>query len=402
MSRMLLAWELGAGFGHLGPFLGLAPRLLERGHELHVAAREIAGAAQAIGDLPVALHQAPLCLNTYGGLQEPPLNYSEILMRYGYLEPPMLGAMLRAWRAVIRSTGVTLVIADHAPTALLAARSLGIARAVIGSPFNVPLALVPTPNMRPWAGVPQARLADSDRRVLAAINSQLPTAEHIEAVHGIFAGAAAFFSGVPELDPYGARDAGDYLGLQALSTGTAIPQWPSGEGIPVFAYLHADYPHVERALQALADSGARVLVHVLGGSSALVQRHGSRRLHFAPGLLDFRRVVKDCALCVCQGNVGTTLGMLQGGRPVLVLPKHLEHFLLGRALEGLGAGRVVNPDDPAPDIAGALAAMLGDQAYSRSACALAERHGEQSVGTMTDRAIARIEVLAAQGAGSAT
>ncbi|MDP1672333.1 MAG: hypothetical protein Q8L65_04340 [Burkholderiales bacterium] len=398
MSRILLAWELGTGFGHLGPFLGLVPRLLERGHELHVAAREIAGAAQALGDLPVKLHQAPLCLNTYGGLQEPPLNYSEILMRYGYLEPPMLGAMLRAWRSLIRSADADLLIADHAPTALLAARSLGIARAVIGSPFNVPPPVAPTPNMRPWAAVPTARLADSDKRVLTAINSQLPAAERLEAVHGIFAGVAAFFSGTPELDPYGARDAGDYLGLQALSTGTAVPQWPAGEGAPVFAYLHADYPHVEHALQALAASGARVLVHVLGGNNALAQRHGSACLHFAPGLLDFQRVVKDCALCVCHGNVGTTLGMLQGGRPVLVLPKHLEHFLLGRALERLGAGRVVNPDDPAPDIAAALAAMLGDSAYSRSARALAT----QSVGTMTDRAIARIEVLAAQGAGSAT
>lgn len=386
MSRILLAWELGTGFGHLGPFLGLAPRLLERGHVLHVAAREISGAAQALGDLPVMLHQAPLCLNTYGGLQEPPLNYSEILMRYGYLEPSMLDAMLKAWRSLIRSTGADMVIADHAPTALLAARGLGIARAVIGSPFNVP----------------PARLADSDRRVLAAINSRLPAAECLAAIHGIFDGATRLFSGVPELDPYGARDPADYLGLQSLSTGHALPQWPAGEGVPVFAYLHADYPHAERALQALAASPARVLVHVLGGSAALVQRHAGARLQFAPGLLDFRRVVAECALCVCHGNVGTTLGMLQAGRPVLVLPKHLEHFLLGRALERLGSGRVVNPDDPAPDIAGALAAMLGDPAYGLSARAFAERHGAQSVGTMIERAVARIEASAAQGAGSAT
>ncbi len=38
MSRILLAWELGTGFGHLGPFPGLASRLLERGHTLHIAA----------------------------------------------------------------------------------------------------------------------------------------------------------------------------------------------------------------------------------------------------------------------------------------------------------------------------------------------------------------------------
>lgn len=399
MSRILLAWELGAGFGHLGPFLGLAPQLLARGHTLHVAAREIAGAAQALGDLPVALHQAPLCLNTYGGLQEPPLNFAEILMRYGYLEPAMLRAMMAAWTSLIRTVSADVVIADHAPTALLAARSLGVKRAVIGSTFNVPPAVVPTPNMRPWMTVPAERLADSDRRVLAVINQELPPDRGLQALHDIFAGAECFFSGVPELDAYVPRQPGDYLGLQALSTGNAAPLWPPGAGERIFAYLHADYSHTERTLQALAASGARVLVHVLGNGAALAARYSSERLQFAPQLLDFRRVVAECGLCVCHGNVGTTLGMLQGGRPVLVLPKHLEHYLMGSAVMRLGAGRVVHPDDKTPDIASELRAMLGDDSCRRNAAALAQRHAGSSVGTMTERAVARIEMLASQGTG---
>lgn len=399
MSRILLAWELGTGFGHLGPFLGLVPRLLERGHTLHVAAREIAGAAQALGDLPVTLHQAPLCLNTYGGLQDPPLNFAEILMRYGYLEPAMLRAMIRAWSSLISAVGADVVIADHAPTALLAARGLDVARAVIGSPFNVPPAVVPTPNMRPWMTVPAERLADSDRRVLAVINQELPPGGGLHALHDIFAGAECFFSGVPELDPYVARQPGDYLGLQSLSTGTAAPAWPEGTGERVFAYLHADYIHVERSLQALAASGARVLVHVLGNGAALAAKYSSGQMQFAPQLVDFRRVVAECGLCVCHGNVGTTLGMLQGGRPVLVLPKHLEHYLMGRAVTRIGAGKVVNPDDKAPDIASELRAMLADDSFRRNAAALAQRHAGPSVGTMTDRALARIEALALQGTG---
>lgn len=398
MSCILLAWELGTGFGHLGPFLGLAPRLLERGHTLHVAAREIAGAAQALGKLPVALHQAPICLKPYAGPQVPPLNYAEILMRCGYLEPATLRGLIAAWRSLITATGAHVVVADHAPTALLAARDLGVPRAVIGSPFNVPPAVDPTPNMREWMTVPAERLVDNDRRVLGVINQVLPTGRGLNAMHDIFSGAARFFSGIPELDPYVARQPGDYLGLQSLSTGTAVPVWPQGEGERVFAYLHADYPHTGRALQALAASGARVLVHVLGDAAALIERYSSACLQFAPQLLDFRRVVTECGLCVCHGNVGTTLGMLQGGRPVLVLPRHLEHYLMGRAVTRIGAGRVVRPDDHAPDIASELAAMLGDDMYRRNAHALAERHAGLSVGTMTDRAVARIEMLASQGA----
>jgi UDP:flavonoid glycosyltransferase YjiC (YdhE family) len=163
--------------------------------------------------------------------------------------------------------------------------------------------------------------------------------------------------------------------------------------------LHADYSHTERALQALAASGVRVLVHMLGDAAALVACYSSERLQFAPQLLDFRRVVAECGLCVCHGNVGTTLGMLQGGRPVLVLPKHLEHYLMGRAVTRLGAGRVVHPDDKTPDIAAELGAMLADDTFHRNALALAQRHAGLSVGTMTERAVARIEALALKGAG---
>ncbi len=102
MSCNLLARKLGMGFGHLGPFLGRLPRLLERGHTLHVAAREISGAAQALTNLPVTLYQAPSCMNACGGLQDPPPNCAEILMRYGYLGPTMLRGMMAAWNSLIR------------------------------------------------------------------------------------------------------------------------------------------------------------------------------------------------------------------------------------------------------------------------------------------------------------
>jgi len=399
VSRILLAWELGTGFGHLGPFLGLAPRLIKRGHELHIAAREIAGAVKAVGSLPITVHQAPLCLNTYGGLQDPPLNYAEILMRYGYLEPAMLRGMMTAWSSLIRAVGADVVIADHAPTALLAARGLPVARAIIGGSFNVPPAVTPTPNMRPWVTVPPARLADSDRRVIGVINDVLYPDDHLDALYRIFDGAARFFSGAPELDPYGARPEEDYLGLQALSTGSAVPEWPSGEGPRVFAYLNPNYRHLDRALQALAACGARVLAYVFGGGTAPVRRYHGARLHFSPDPADMHRVTAECDLCVCHGNVGTTLGMLSGGRPVLVLPMHLEQFLLGRAVERAGAGRVVHPEEAEPDIAGALGAMLGDNACAGNARALAARYAGSSVGTMTERAVARIEALISQGAG---
>lgn len=393
MSRVLLAWELGMGLGHLGPFLGIAPALLARGHTLHIAAREVAGTVRAVGDLPITVHQAPLCLNTYGGLQEPPLNYSEILMRFGYLEPAMLRGMFTAWRSLMRVTGADVVLADHAPTALLAARSLGLPRAVMGSPFNAPPQRSPMPNMRDWEVVPEARLADSDRRVLDTINAVLP--QPLTAVHGIFDDAMPLLSGVPELDPYCARDPGAYLGLHSISTGRAVPSWPAGSGPAVFAYLHAQHPGIDAILAVLAASGARVLAYISGKMPEHLESWRSANMVLSAEPVDFDRILEHCVLCVCHGNVGTSLGMLSRGLPLLMLPWHLENMLLARRVAAAGAGRVVQPELIESELASVLAAMLSDPAHAVAARVIAQRGGVASVGTMSDHAAARIEALAA-------
>jgi hypothetical protein len=149
LSRFLFAWELGSGYGHLGPFLAIARALLDRGHELTVAARDVERAHVAFGARGVAIVQAPLCTKSYSGLSEPPLNYAEILMRYGYLDAPLLRGLLRAWRGLLDMSGADLLIADHAPTALLAARGMGARRVAMGNPFTIPPPMNPTANMRP-------------------------------------------------------------------------------------------------------------------------------------------------------------------------------------------------------------------------------------------------------------
>ncbi len=395
MSRILLAWELGTGFGHLAHFLSLAPRLLERGHTLHVAAREIVGAHKAVGDLPITVHQAPLCLNTYSGLQEPPLNFSEILMRYGYLDPPMLRAMIGSWRALLDATRTELLIADHAPTALIAARLAGIPTAVIGSPFAVPPNIHPTPNMRQWIQVPVQRLTDSDARVLGVVNASLPAgAVPITAIHEIFSGAAQFFLGIPETDPYGSRDTAIYLGPNGHSTGTAMPAWPESTGKRILVYLHGNYRHVEAGMRALAAGGASVIAHVSGADQGLLHLMSTLGVHASREPVDMVRLLPQADLCVTHGP-GAAFAALQAGVPVLMLPKQLENFLFARALRRIGVGALIDPEQDNPDFAGALAEMLSNSRYSAGARAFAERYRGNAVDAMAERAIARIEARCA-------
>lgn len=395
MSRILLAWELGTGFGHLVHFLRFSPRLLERGHTLHVAAREIAGAYKAVGDLPIVVHQAPLCTKTYGGLQEPPLNFAEILMRCGYLDLPMLRAMIGVWRALLDSTRASLLIADHAPTALIAARLAGIPTAVIGSPFAVPPDIHPTPNMRHWLEVPAQRLADSDARVLDVVNAALPAGvKPISAIHEIFSGAPQFFLGVPETDPYGSRNTAIYLGPSGHSTGHAMPEWPEGTGKRVLVYLHGNYLHVEAAMRALAAAGARVIAYVSDADQKLLQLMSTLGVRATAEPVDMVRLLTQADLCVTHGP-GAALAALQAGVPVLMLPKQLENFLFALALQRMGVGALIHPEQNNPDFSSVLAEMLSGSRYSVGARAFADRYPDNYVDAIAERVIARIEARCA-------
>lgn len=393
MSRILLAWELGAASGHLAGLRPVVEALLERGHQVTFAAQNLRNAMRVFAGLDFPVIPAPRTHELYGGLEDPPLNYAEILMRYGYIDAPMLAALLRAWRALIQLTAADVLVADHSPTALLAARGLRNLRCIaFGNPFSVPPSVHPTPNMRRWLDVPAQRLLNSDALVLNTINQSLQSsAVPLTAVHQIFEHADCMFVGIPELDPYGPRANVSYLGLHVGISGKAMPQWPTGEGKRVFAYLRADYPAIDHLLAALSACGAQCLIHLAGASPALIERHRSARLVFSETPVDIVSVAAQCDVAICHSGSGTVNALLQAGKPVLLLPAQLEQFLLARNVEALGAALVVVPEDVKREFGGALKRIFEDQSFAGHARALAERYREPSVQTVIDRAVARIE-----------
>lgn len=393
MSRILLAWELGAASGHLAGLRPVVEVLLERGHQVTLAAQNLRNAARVFAGLDFPIVPAPRTHELYGGLEDPPLNYSEILMRYGYIDVPMLTALVRAWRALIQLTDVDVLVADHAPTALLAARDFHNLRCIaFGNPFAVPPAVHPTPNMRRWLDVPQQRLLNSDAMVLKTINQSLhPSAAPLSALHQIFERADCMFVGVPELDPYGPRAAESYLGLHVGVSGKAAAQWPAGDGKRIFAYLRVDYAEIDHVLAALSACGARCLIHMAGSSRALIDRYRSARMVFSETPVDIVSAATQCDAAICHSGTGTVNVLLQAGKPMLLLPAQLEQFLLARNVEALGAGAVVVPEQVKREFDGALKGILDDPSYAERARALANRYREPSIQAVLDRVVARIE-----------
>jgi UDP:flavonoid glycosyltransferase YjiC (YdhE family) len=166
-------------------------------------------------------------------------------------------------------------------------------------------------------------------------------------------------------------------------------------------YLHGDYPHAEATIAALAASGARVIVYVLGGSAAQLRSFAAAGAAVSAEPLDLDALLPQADLCVSHGP-GTAFAALQAGVPLLMLPKQLENYLFARALQRMGVAVLVNPEHPQPGIGAHLAEVLHTGRQAAAARDLAARWRGSLVDTMADQAVACIEALAASGQGESS
>lgn len=381
MASIVFAWELGTASGHVNELLPAARALVERGHRVTLVLRELHGLrAQEYAGL--RLLQAPLWQMRVQGLPEPPLSYAEILLRFGYHDADMLQGLVAAWKGVLELTGAQLVVADHAPSALLAARILGIPAMTLGSGFYVPPRVVPVPNMRPWLHVPAQRLADADHAVTRNIGRVL---QHygvapLGGLAELFDLQLNLFCTFPELDHYQPRlvelQRGCYVGsVFTLQRGEPLA-WPDGAGPRVLVYLRPEVRDWEVVLRTLARLGCAVLAIVPGiaqAQRAALETSRCRILHHA---IRLDGVLAQCDLAVGYGGHGWVSAMLMAGVPQLLLPTHLEQFLTARNVQTLGAGRLVDPERPAPDYAALLRAMLEDESLKRAARDFAAKYAQ--------------------------
>jgi hypothetical protein len=401
MSRFLFAWELGGGLGHLSHVVAAAQALRAAGHHSALALRDLRGLAVVEPGADITVWQAPVCIHRYDGLAEPPLNYAEVLMRFGYLDKGMLLGQVRGWRQLVQATNPDIVVADHAPTAILAAKTLGMRCAVLGNAFTVPPLVSPTPNMRSWLELPPARLPSSDRSVLDTINHVLtsfgvPAFEHL---HELFAIDDIVITNFPELDHYAPlRTAADrqritFCGPISAHTGDVVPPaWPAtpdGAGAKrIFAYLKPEYPHLAATLNALAGSGQPCVIYGLGAGSAAAPA-GAANLFFSTQPVDVEKAGEECAMGICHAG-GISAILLQMGRPLLMLPTQLEQYLAGIRVFNLGAGLVINPEEKQPDIAGALGRLLAEPQFTERAAEFAVRYRDWSPDRIIANTVARL------------
>lgn len=350
----MFTWELGGAQGHVFRQLPIAEALRDRGWTVIFAVRELA-AVRPIHERGFRTVIAPR-------LQEPrtarlqAVNYAEILMRAGLIEPGPIETLLRSWLDLYDLLGVDIICADFAPSSQIAARIAGIKQTATGDGFAFPPPTFPSPTIRPWLKIPQQRFQESDRRVLTLVNqvSKKMGGPMLETIGALVAGQPGFLNTFEELDHY-ERTADQltktpYIGPVFNSPPGNDIVWPEdgpkGDGGPkVFAYLNGRAPPFKDYVKAVhAEAGSAVVVG-RGLDEATAQQLSSPGLTVTSQNLSLSSVFEACDVVVCHGGMGTLSQTLMAGVVPVVIPQHPEQGINGFRLKAQSLGETLGAND---------------------------------------------------------
>ncbi len=372
MAHVVFAWELGGGLGHLVRYRHLIERLCDDGHRVTFIARDVERARRVFAGRAVAYAAAPWGDTPLAARVRPPNSFAEILLNSGFSDAAQVAMRLAAWCELLRPCAADVLIADYAPTAVLAARVLGLRALASGNGFYLPPRMTPLPPLRYWQAADRPALAASEVRLLGNLNAALTAcggraaATVVEAILGEDQLVQSF----AEFDHVYERPGAEYLGAwPSLEFGVA-PVWPPGQGPRLFGYLDPTVLLPE-LLEAVAAVGARLCVYAPGVAAAVTAAAPSVAWMSEP--VDLARAAVEADAYVSNANINSMMAFLLAGKPQLVLPYTLEKYLVGRRLELLGAG-LSAPRRAPGDLPAKLRAVLLQRDCRRAAERFAARY----------------------------
>ena len=383
--NILLAWELGGNWGHVARDLPVLRRLQAEGIDARYAARDATIATSLCASIEIPCVTAPhgaAIRRIPRGLA----GYGAILFADGFGDAEILGQRLAGWMRLFAEHQTDVVLADYAPSALLAARVAGIPSVAVGSGFEIPPDAVELPSFLTDADRDAPTRRFSEGLVLFNVNRVLRDlgSPPLDRLAQVFQGTRNLLTTVAELDHCGARPDAIYAGPLQNLPGAVAANWKGTNKPRVLVYLRGTGPIVDLVLQALETIGAEVIAVLPDVGGLPRQAHADLQVFRQP--VRFDGLIETADLVIASGS-GTLTAALLAGVPVLVLPANAEQAMLGRRVEDAGAGIAVG-NGSATTIADAIHRLLGDASFRTTARALAAKYAglatESAVRTVID------------------
>jgi len=380
--RVLFAWELGGGLGHLARLapwmshfagLGVTPLLAAR--DLHAVSRVPACAAPMVLQAPFLPH-GPF----QAGFDV--LSYPDILLSAGFGDAATLATLVRAWQSVFRLGKIDALVADFSPTAMLAARLARIPVMNVGDGFTIPPVGHANRSFDPRASnLTGGAGQNAGERVLACVNRVLAAAggAAVDATGSLLAAQETVLATYPELDhfkgcPRNVPYAGHFDGMRGQDSG-----WRPVPGPRILAYLKPTAPEFEATVDVLRRLPAQTRLYASGLVRAADRTAGvGVAWHAAP--MAFAGALEGADMVVSNAGHGATCAALLAGKPMCMLPTVHEQLMTARNVEALGAGETLLQVRDPRRIRRSFVRVLEDPRMAAAAQAFAARHAAGAAG----------------------
>lgn len=395
--RVLMAWEMGRNFGHVTQIVPVAESLSRHGVEVGLALRNPAALTPFAGLVDFSVVQAPYISpgrRQPGETRPQILLYSDDLLACGYDSPARLARLIAGWDGLIKTFKPDALVAQSAPTALLATHGMQLRRFRLGRGYDLPPATIPQTPMRHWMKNDLQETSRREAGVLATVNAALRACgrEPLLNFADFLRTDGDFLCAFRETDHYPDRNPATYYGSLGKTDGGTPIDWRPGAERRVFAYLQPDKKVFMPAMQALfrLPENFDVIVaapKVQRGVGEQFRRPGFR-LFDGPVCLD--QLLPDCNLMVNHASSGISNSALCAGIPLLMLPGHIEQIMQARAIGRCGAGLGMSGDFSANDILHTIGRLLEDPRFRQAAQSLRDRYGSLRPGQIADTVAAEI------------
>jgi len=393
MARIVFTWELGNGYGHISKFILVAKILSSRGHRIYCIATELHHLTARFLPLNIKVLQAPVWQKEK--LQATANCYAELLLNIGYYDSRQIEGKVMAWQTLYDLIQPDLLIADHSPTALLAARNLPFPKATLGSGFFTPPFQQPVPAYYPDAKLTDSQLHQFEQNVLLQINDALHNLDMqpLDNLSDIFQCEDAFYCTFKEIDHYATREPVEYMGAQFELPNVNKATWPDHDGPKIFAYLKSDFSEIEKLLQALKLTEASIIIHIPDIPDNLKEKYSAPHINFYPQAIDLETVGAQANLAICHAGHGTIASMLTKSCPLILIPTQMEQLVLALRIKDLGAAEVVTPGDPIRNYRKIIKRLLSNPDYQKQANAFANRYADINPERQREKIADRCEAL---------